>query len=138
MDPPERFEQLIAFLDSNLPPPVQQEEGDDGGIVFTAGDPAEVVVHLTPSSVVVSEYAGTWDGRHSFTARPRRVGIVKWKRLPETPLFNVVTQLIKGAREMRLGRYRTCPYCETPTPPESLNADGLCLSCAERYRGVVH
>jgi hypothetical protein len=137
MDAPERYEQLIAFLSSNLPAPVEQQPvGDD--IIFTGGAPPEVVVHLTHSAVSVAEYAGTWDTPDAFIVRPRRVGVVKWRRLPETPLLNALAQLIKGARETRLARYRTCQYCGQSTPPEWLYDDDVCQGCAEQARGMVH
>jgi len=53
MDAPERYEQLIAFLDSNLPSPVDRQEAADGSMQFTGGEPAEVVVSLTETSVLV-------------------------------------------------------------------------------------
>jgi hypothetical protein len=61
MDTPERYEQLIAFLGSQLPAPVDQQEVRGGAIQFLAGDPPEVVVVLTDSAVVVSEFAGVWE-----------------------------------------------------------------------------
>ena len=67
MDAPERYEQLIAFLDSNLPSPVDRQEGADGSVQFTGGEPAEVVVSLTDTSVLVSEFAGVWES--AFTLR---------------------------------------------------------------------
>ena len=53
MNTSERFEQLIAFLTSHLPEPVEQVPDEEGGIVFTGGFPGEVVAHLTESSVVI-------------------------------------------------------------------------------------
>jgi len=138
MDTPERFEQLIAFLGSQLPAPVEQQPGDAGAIIFTAGSPAEVVVHLTHTSVVVFEFAGVWDTAGTFMVRPRRVGLVKWRRLSETAVMNAVSSLIKGSREMRLARYRICRYCNESSPPEWLFGDDLCLRCAEQQRDVVH
>ncbi len=44
MDAPERYEQLIAFLCSNLTSPVDRQEHADGSIKFIAGEPADVVV----------------------------------------------------------------------------------------------
>ena len=58
MDAPERYEQLIAFLDTNLSAPVERHESADGAVQFVGGEPADVVVSLTESSVVVSEFAG--------------------------------------------------------------------------------
>ena len=109
MDAPERYEQLIAFLDSNLPSPVDRQESADGSVQFTGGEPAEVVVSLTDTSVLVSEFAGVWESAFTFAARPRRVGVLKWRRLPETALFNALSVLIKGAREARLSRFQTVP-----------------------------
>jgi len=138
VDAPERFEQLIAFLSSNLPQPVEQQPDETGGIVFTGGSPAEVVAHLTSSRVAIAEYAGAWDTPYAFTMKPRRVGIVRWRRLPDTELMNAVTQLIKGARDMRLARYRTCRFCEKLQPPEWMHDEDLCVWCADREAGVVH
>ena len=39
VDSSERFEQLIAFLTTHLPPPVEQEEDSNGIMVFTGGSP---------------------------------------------------------------------------------------------------
>ena len=44
MDAPERYEQLIAFLDSNLSNPVDRQESADGTVQFVGGEPADVVV----------------------------------------------------------------------------------------------
>ena len=57
----ERFEQLIAFIGSQLPAPVDQQHATDGTMIFTGGSPAEVVVHLDESRVVVFEFAGRWE-----------------------------------------------------------------------------
>ena len=138
MDAPERFDQLIAFLESNLPAPVERQEAGDGSMVFTAGEPAEVVVALTDNSVVVSEFAGVWESPFTLAARPRRVGVLKWRRLPETPLFNALSALIKGARDARHSRFQTCRYCGNSTAPEWMHQDGLCQSCADQHSGAIH
>ena len=134
----ERYEQLIAFLGSQLPQPVGQQEFANGAIQFTGGDPAEVVVLLTDSSVVVSEFAGVWETPVNFVAAPRRVGLVKWRRLPETPLINALTALIKGARESRLSQFQTCQYCGKHTAPEWLLDNHVCQACGEHQTGSVH
>jgi hypothetical protein len=135
MDVSERFEQLIAFIESHLPPPVEEGSRTGGGIVFTAGDPPEVVVELTASSVIVSEFAGVGDQPDALAARPRRVGAVNWKRLPETPLLNAISQLIRGAAEMRRARYRMCHICGELNPPEWMHGDDVCHKCNERELG---
>ena len=60
MDVSERYEQLIAYLGSQLPAPVEQQPSGDGALQFTGGDPPEVVALLTDTSVIVSEFAGVW------------------------------------------------------------------------------
>src|SRR4051812_29564748 len=110
MDPSERYEQLIAFLTTHLPVPVEQEEIEDGVLVFVGGAPAEVVARLTGTHVVVSEYAVRWETPFRPVPNPRRVGSVNWRRLPESTVMTVVGQLIKGAREMRLSKYSTCRF----------------------------
>ena len=135
---PERFEQLIAFLGSNLPTPVERHEDVDGSIRFTGGDPPEVIVVLTESSVVVSQFAGVWESPFTFSARPRRVGVVKWRRLPENALLSAIAALVKGAREARLASFETCQYCGQRTAPEWLHDEGVCQACADQHSGAIH
>ena len=137
-DVPERYEQLIAFLGSNLPAPVDRQEDVDGSIRFTGGDPPEVVVVLTDSSVVVSQFSGVWESPFTFSAKPRRVGVVKWRRLPENALLNAIVALVKGAREARLASFETCQYCGQRTAPEWLHDEGVCQACADQQSGAVH
>ncbi len=138
MDAPERYEQLIAYLNSNLQTPVDRQEDADGSLQFIGGEPAEVVAVLTPTSVIISEFAGVWDTPLKFTARPRRVGVLKWRRLPETALWNALSALIKGAREARLARFQTCVYCERRTAPEWLHDASVCQACADQHSGAIH
>jgi hypothetical protein len=135
---PERFEQLIAFLGSNLPAPVERQEDVDGSIRFTGGDPPEVIVVLTDASVVVSQFAGVWESPFTFSARPRRVGVVKWRRLPENALLGAIAALVKGAREARLASFETCQYCGQRTAPEWLHDEGVCQACADQHSGAIH
>ncbi len=108
MDVPERFEQLMAFLGSRLPGPVDQQAVADGAIQFVGGDPPEVVALLTHASLTISEFAGVWETPFKFTAKPRRVGVLKWRRLPENALLDALSALIKGAREARLASFQIC------------------------------
>jgi hypothetical protein len=138
LDAPERYEEVIAFLESNLPAPVDRQEDAGGVIRFIGGDPAEVVVLLTRSSVVVAAFDGEWATPLTFKAKPRRVGIVKWRRLPENALLAAITALVKGARDARLASYQTCRYCGKRTAPEWLHDDGVCQSCADQHSGAIH
>jgi hypothetical protein len=137
-DAPERYEQLLAFLGSNLPTPVERHEDVDGSIRFTGGDPPEVVVVLTDSSVIVSQFSGVWESPFTFAAKPRRVGVVKWRRLPENALLSAIGALIKGAREARLASFETCQYCGQRTAPEWLHDEGVCQACADQHSGAIH
>lgn len=138
MDVPERFEQLIAYLSSQLPAPVDRQTLADDSIQFTAGDPPAVVALLTSSSVVVSEFAGVWETPFSFVARPRRVGLVKWRRMPENAVLAAISALIKGAREARLAAFQVCRYCGRRTAPEWLHDEGVCQSCADQQNDRIH
>jgi hypothetical protein len=91
----ERFEQLIAFIGSQLPAPVEQQTAGDGLMIFIGGAPPEVVVQLAESSVRVSEYAGVWESPDRFTVKPRSVGMLKWRQLPETAMMHALSALIK-------------------------------------------
>jgi len=138
MDAPERYEQLIAYLASQLPSPVEQRETDDESLQFTAGDPPEVVAVLTQRSISVYEFAGVWESPFTFTVKPRRVGVLKWRRLPENSLLAALSALIKGAREIRQASFQTCQYCGRRTPPEWLHDAGVCQSCTDRHSGSLH
>ena len=134
----ERLEQIIAFVGSQLPSPVEQQDAPDGTMIFTGGAPALVVVHLTDSSVVVSEFFGVWESPDRFVVKPKRVGLVKWRRLAETPLMNALGALIKGARDARLARFRSCAVCDRVFPPEMLFAKDTCAECGSQPASTVH
>ncbi len=138
MDVPERFEQLIAYLGSHLPSPVEQQVDGEGSVQFVGGEPAEVVALLTQSSVVISQFSGYWETPFKFTAKPRRIGVLKWRRLPENALLDALAALIKGAREARLSSFQICQYCERKTAPEWLHDDRVCQSCADMHSGAIH
>jgi hypothetical protein len=132
MNEPERYEQLIAFLDNNLPSPVERQELADGSMRFTGGDPQEVIAELTDSSVIVSAFGAVWETPYSLTPRPRRVGIIKWRRLPENAMLAALTALIRGAREARAASFRICERCGRKTAPEWLDTDTVCHACARQ------
>jgi hypothetical protein len=138
VDVSERYEQLIAYLNSRLPAPVEQQSDDDGALEFISGDPPEVIVLLTQSSVIVSQFAAVWETPFHLTARPRRVGVLKWRRLPENELLSALDALVKGAREARRAAYRTCQHCGRATAPEWMHDAEACQACADQRRGAVH
>lgn len=138
MDVSGRYEQLIAYLSVQLPAPVDQQTADDGSLQFTGGAPPQVIARLTDTRVSVAAFAGVWKRPFTFTAKPRRVGVLNWRRLPENALLAALSALIKGAREARLASFQTCRYCEQPTAPEWLHDAGVCQACAERHSGPIH
>jgi hypothetical protein len=138
MDASERYEQLIAFLNTHLPLPVQQEELNDGSLMFTGGSPGEVVVRLTKASIVIEQYAVRWETPYTPVMRPRRVGVVNWRRLPESTVMTVVDQLIRGAKQARLSRYVMCQLCGETKPPEWMENHDLCQHCSASVLGSVH
>ena len=123
------YEPLLAFIAAQLPKPVRQVEEEDGTIVFTGGDPPEVVVRLTASSVVVSEYS---------VAQPIVIGSVKWPRVSEDGAMRVVRALMVAAREARRLKFSTCEMCARLLPPEWMHSADLCRGCADRQVPVVH
>ena len=133
----EHYEQLLAFISTHLPEPFTQEDVD-GAVIFTAGAPSEVIVRLTDTAVFVDEYAIRWETPYTQVVRPRRVGMLKWRRLPESQLMSIVGALIKGASATRRGRYRTCRVCGQTNAPEWMADGSTCQQCAEREVGVVH
>jgi hypothetical protein len=134
----ERVEQLIAFLGSHVPQPVDQQVLDDGSVQFLGGDPPEVIVVLTDTRVTVAEFAGRWDTPFKFQLRPRRVGTVRWRRLPENALLAALSALIKGARDARRAAFQTCALCGRQTAPEWLHDEHVCQSCADIQSGAIH
>jgi hypothetical protein len=137
MSTSEHYEQLLAFIATRMPTPLTQEE-IDGVMVFTGGSPGEVIVRLSDTTVVVEEYAVRWETPECPVLRPRRVGLIRWQRLPETQLMTIVDELIKGARETRRAKYLTCAFCGRTKPPEWMADESTCESCAEHEMNVVH
>ena len=133
----QHFEEWLAFIAANLPKPVEQEQALDGSTYFTGGHPAEVIVRLTRSTVSVWEYAVSWEGSHMPVVRPIRVGLVAWRRISGPRATSAVHALVEAARESRRSKFETCRYCERSTPPEWMDEDGVCQSCAKKNLGVV-
>jgi hypothetical protein len=137
MDTSERFEQLIAFVGAQLPKPVEEHQSDDGSFIFTGGEPAEVIVQITESTVLVAAFVPTPDGGRS-PIEPQPVGELHWRRLPETAVMNALSALIKGSREVRLATYRVCLDCGETRAPEDMAAEDMCRECAEAPPRTVH
>ena len=94
--------------------------------------------HFIPFDGVSMWPDGEWETPLVFKAKPRRVGLVKWRRLPENALLAAIAALIKGARDVRLASYQTCVYCGRRIAPEWLHDEGVCQSCADQHSGAIH
>ena len=134
MDNSERFEQLIAFVGAQLPKPVEEHQTDDGSFIFTGGEPAEVIVQVTESTVLVAAFMP--EGGEGGGTEPQPVGELHWRRLPETAVMNALSALIKGSREVRLATYRVCLECGETRAPEDMAEDDVCRECAEAPKTV--
>jgi hypothetical protein len=137
----QNFEEWLAFLTARLPPPVSHDAAPDGSTYLTGGDPPEVIVRLTRSTVTVWEYAVTWetpDTPHAATVTPVRAGSVAWRHIPYSGAVSAVRSLIDAARESRRAKFSVCAQCEQRKQPELMHDDEVCQSCAQRDRGVVY
>ena len=122
---PQGWEEWFAFLTAHLPEPLQQEVVQSGVTFFTAGEPPEVLVRLSASSITVSTFTS-----EEGVLRPQRLGTILWRQLPSGKAMALVAGLIASAREMRLATYRQCYRCEKMKPPEQMHEEDVCLECA--------
>lgn len=137
MELPEGWEAWLAFFSASLPRPVEQVPAPDGSVTFRAGEPGEVIVHLTPNLITVSMFSvQNTASQRIVIARP--VGYVRWQRLLLDDATAAVEALIAAARAARQATYRTCSSCERTYPPEYMFDDQSCATCASRDNGVVH
>jgi hypothetical protein len=129
-DLPEGWEAWLAFFTASLPEPVEQAQLPDGSMLFRAGDPGEVIVHLMPGTITVSLFTvrSAPGGEPLVVARP--VGRVLWRRLELDHATHAVDALIKAARSTRRASFRLCDVCEELKPPEAMREESLCESCA--------
>lgn len=132
------YEELLAFIGAQLSEPVDHREDDEGAVVFTSGDPGEVIVKLTTSHVAVAEFAVSWHTPYTPVVEPIGIGVVNWTRISPEATMRTVKGLIVAAREARLAKFSTCRLCEQSTPPEWMHSDDMCQGCAEKELGIVH
>ena len=137
MAPPEGYEQLLAYLESQLPQPVERHDATDS-IRFLAGEPPELIITLTETVLVVDEFTGEWEEPMKFRLAPRRIGVLHWPHLPDNEMLNALAALIKCARSARQATYKTCERCGRRTAPEWMHDDGICQTCAADQGGTIH
>ncbi|MEW6750476.1 MAG: hypothetical protein AB1505_05795 [Candidatus Latescibacterota bacterium] len=106
---------------------------------FTLGDPAGVVVVVTPDEVDLRLPSLDWPSPIAGVPTSRR-----WKRVSlrsGVPAGEALQTLIESARRQRAGQVRPCRICRQPTPPEHADTiDGryVCPGCEETHLGIVH
>jgi hypothetical protein len=135
---PEAWEEWLAFFSASLPRPVEQMIAPDGSVTFQAGDPGEVIIHLTPHLITVSLFTvhRTRSSQSLVVARP--IGYVRWRRLLPEDAMAAVEALISATRAARVASFRTCTVCERTLPPERLFDEQTCTDCAARGRESIH
>ncbi len=130
---PLEWEELLVSVGHELPQPVREETVSDGSTIMVGGDPAEVVVRLTGSSLTVSEYSVEGPGPLDAVPAPVKLGTLHWPRLPGVLALRVIAVLVAAARDLRRSTYVTCIVCERLQPPEAMHDDETCRSCAQTH-----
>lgn len=137
-DRPEGWEEWLAYFENALPAPVEQAAAPDGSITYRSGDPGEVIVHLSPGTITVSQFTVQFMAPDQPMIVARPVGYLKWRRVDANHATAVVEALLSAARAARRATFRTCVSCETLRPPEMMADEGMCLLCAAPTRDTVH
>jgi len=135
---PEGWEAWLAYFSASLPQPVEQFTSADGDVTFQAGEPGEVIVHLTPHLITVSMHSFKRSSTFEPIVIARPVGYVRWRRLLPDDATAVVDALIAAARGARRAMYRVCRSCDSVHPPESMYDDEICIGCASTHQGSVN
>lgn len=133
---PPGWEDWLAFFAARLPEPVRRDQAGDDTVIFLGGDPAEVIVRLSPRSIDVGEFTVRRVSGHAIVS-PRWIGRLRWTRLGTDRAISAVEALVAAARENRRSRFRTCAVCERLTAPEHLRDDDVCQHCAGHGFDVV-
>ena len=126
---------LHNLIQPLLPEPCSVEQGDENSVTFIGGDPGEVIVRVTTTTVEILAFTVEWHGPHTPVTIGAPVAMVN---LGEPDLVDAVSTAIEKARTARLATYRTCARCGKTKPPEWMHDAQTCQRCAERDLGVVY
>src|SRR5688500_440077 len=107
----ERLNSLAEQLMTMLPPPVRREDHADGTVLLIGGDPGEVMVRATRSSVTISIFAVRWEGPHLPVVDGKPVGRLAWHRLPTETAVCLSRLMIDAAARLRRAAFRRCRRC---------------------------
>jgi hypothetical protein len=129
---------LIAAIRKELPKPVRKAD-HDGALVLVAGDPGEVIVHISDESVTIFEFAVEWVGPDKPEVHEVPIGRLEWALLPKDAGIDAALSMVKAARASRLAKFKKCRLCGELMPPEWMTGGkGVCDQCAEVKQGIVH
>ena len=133
---PAGWDDWLAFFASQLPYPVQREEHDDGSVTYTAGDPGEVIVRLTPRLIQVAAFTARQLEPAERRTMPRWLGRIYWRRMREGLAIGAVEALVHAAREGRRATFRRCEVCERRCAPERMLDAVTCRECGASTDGA--
>jgi hypothetical protein len=138
MAKPQSPSPFIAAIRKLLPKPVRKVEEADGSTVLIAGDPVEVIIRISDTSVKVFEFSVEWPTPDTPELREVPIASLAWPSLPNTQALDAAAALIKATRESRLAKYQTCKFCKKVNPPEWMDAQDVCQGCGSKEPGHVY
>lgn len=108
--------------------------GDDWGEWYVAADPPQIMLALTADDRVrLARPRGVWQGVAELSLQPVDERTVPRGLEATDEVRSIVADLLRRRRST----FRYCRYCRDLTPPEYWE-EGACMSCSERWLGVVH
>jgi hypothetical protein len=121
---------LLREIRECLPAPLREERSLDGSIVMVGGDHDDVVVRVSGNKVSVADFSVRWETPYTSIVQLRCFATLNWRRLPASTLVMTLHDLIRAAYEVRVATYRRCERCGEMKPPECMDDDKTCDSCA--------
>lgn len=106
---------------------------DDGSDWYAAGNPTQLMLDLGSNGPRTARPRGTWQGPGALVLIPVDVQPIGDLMDARPELARVLAAHLRKRR----ATFRYCRLCYQVTPPEYLEGDA-CMSCQERWRGVVH
>ncbi|GLY19893.1 hypothetical protein Kisp01_69070 [Kineosporia sp. NBRC 101677] len=98
---------------------------------YVAGTPAQLMLQIDDGIATVARPVGRWQGVAELVYEP--TGSVVLAGDPEAD-----RKVIAGLLAARRSSFRYCPLCREQTPPELRDGGLECMSCGERWRGILH
>ena len=104
---------------------------------FGSGAPLQVLIGLSPSSVLVAAPQFQWEDTHALTLKAGHV-TGSYDRVQGVDV-ETLSKSVREAEELRRAMFGYCRYCRGFTGPEQgwSREEPTCYSCMERYLGFV-